>query len=159
MHAWILKLCQATSALTSRPDLHPWASHLDQRILGLARTWECFSMVQQDPMLSCKLPKVGALSGSVLKHAIQVYESTMKEFGPLVFKFGWTHCPVFRLRNKKFGYLNDVLGWEKMIILYASSEAVGPSFLESALIEKYRGAFPLLENMVLSWVWLANVKK
>ncbi|CAK9106713.1 unnamed protein product [Durusdinium trenchii] len=57
----------------------------------------------------------------------------------MVFKIGFTHCPHSRLRNPVFGYLGELQKWERMVIVFASSEAVGPAFLEAALIQKYKG--------------------
>ena len=40
-----------------------------------------------------------------------------------------------------YGYASDPFQkWEKLVVLYASTEPIGPSFLESALIQKYKGA-------------------
>ena len=116
-----------------------WIAQLDSRISSLERTEHCFRLLDADPMLECKLPRK-VTSGFVIKHAYSVVETLISQKGPLVFKFGWTHCPTTRLRNKKFGYINEKQNWEKMLVLFASWEAVGPGFLESALIQKYKGS-------------------
>ena len=55
------------------------------------------------------------------------------------FKFGFTHDPVFRWTNPTYGYAGSVQKYDRMDILYAASDAVGPGFLEAALVNRYKG--------------------
>ena len=55
------------------------------------------------------------------------------------FKFGFTHDPVFRWTNPTYGYAGSVQKYYRMDILYAASDAVGPGFLEAALVNRYKG--------------------
>ena len=122
------------------PDtFNTFINQLDSAVVALERTRPCFERVLSDPMVEFRLPRKGALSGSILKHAYTVVEKILAA-GPVVFKIGFTHCPTTRLRNVKFGYVRERQRWQKMVVVYASSEAVGPSFLEASLIAKYRGS-------------------
>ena len=121
---------------------HALAEHLDEEVVASERAEECFRRILEDPLLECKLPRKGCLSGTVLAHAIRATEKVLSEQGPVVFKFGFTHCPWTRLRNSRFGYIKERQKWERMTVLYASAEAIGPSFLEAALISKYKGSLP-----------------
>ncbi|CAE7830699.1 unnamed protein product [Symbiodinium sp. CCMP2592] len=55
------------------------------------------------------------------------------------FKFGFTHDPVFRWANPTYGYAVCVQKYDRMDILYDASDAVGPGFLEAALVNLYKG--------------------
>lgn len=116
------------------------AGQLDEKVLALDRAEDCFARIASDPLLECNLPRRGCLAGSIMTHAIRATEKVLAEQGPVVFKFGFTHCPSTRLRNKRFGYIKERQKWERMMILYASAEAIGPSFLEAALVSKYKGS-------------------
>lgn len=116
------------------------AADLDEKILHLDRTMDCFNKIRSDPLLELKLPSKNSRSGQVVKHAIEVVQRTLEGHGPMVYKCGFTHCPFSRFRNRKYGYAVDkVQKWEKMIILFASHESVGPAFLEGCLIQKFKG--------------------
>ena len=101
-------------------------------------------------MLECQLPKKGSMSGMIVKHAFATLDKTLAQHGPMVFKIGFTHCPHSRLRNPVFGYLGELQKWERMVIVFASSEAVGPAFLEAALIQKYKGCLHYNKGSLLS---------
>ena len=85
-----------------------------------------------------RLPRRGLLAGAVLQHSIRVVEEYFKRLEPLVFKFGWTHNPIWRWTNSLYGYCQDKDIWSEMIILHASHEAFGPAMLEAALINQYQ---------------------
>ena len=93
---------------------------------------------QRLPLLF-RLPHKGLLAGAVLQHSIRVVEEYFKELEPLVFKFGWTHNPIWRWTNALYGYCQDRDIWSQMIILHVSHEAFGPAMLEAALINQYQG--------------------
>ena len=113
---------------------------LDERLLALKRTGECFRMILGDNDLKLQLPPEGSLAGRVLSHAVNTVENTLRKFSPMVFKLGFTTCPVTRWRNTRYGYKADRhQQWEAMTILFASHEFTGPSFLEAALIRTYKG--------------------
>ena len=118
---------------------------LDEKIVNLSRTIDCFNKIHADPLIELKLPSKNSRSGQVVKHAIGVVEDALQKYSPMVFKCGFTHCPVFRFRNHKFGYaLDPFQKWERMIILFASHEPIGPSFLEGCLIQKFKGTLNLI---------------
>ena len=75
-------------------------------------------------------------------HAYKVMDQTLEKFGPMVYKIGFTHCPYTRFYNSKFGYVNDRQRWESMVVVFASHEAIGPAFVEAALIQRYKGFLP-----------------
>lgn len=118
----------------------PWKTQLDDSVLKLNRTAECFHKVSEDVCLDCHLPPKGSSSGKVLLHACRVIDRMLEKKGPMVFKVGWTHCPSFRFRNSMYGYCYDrYQKWEQLVVLHTSVEPIGPSYLEAALIEKYKG--------------------
>ena len=49
--------------------------------------------------------------------------------------------------TRLFGYVLDRQRWERMIIVYVSTETMGPAFLGAALIQQFKG--PLLNGKVL----------
>ena len=163
--SWVMILCLVLQALCSDPLRElPWIKHwkdkLDLSIQKLDRFPECFKLIDDDPQLECRLPRPGAISGTVLKHSCGVLDQTLAKHGPMVFKIGFTHCPVFRFRNPKYGYTQDRQKWQTMVVLYASNESVGPAFLEAALIEKYKCSSTLIIGFnrfhTLSFLWLAS---
>ena len=108
---------------------------------SLDRAASCFRQIQdQCKYIECALPKNGALAGEVVTHAFKILDKKLAVAAPMVYKIGFTHCPVARFFNPKFGYHHDPhQKWEKMIVVFASHEAVGPAFLEAALIQRYKG--------------------
>lgn len=119
---------------------NPWAVKISAEVLKIKRTADCFAFIDEDPKIELKLPKRDCNTGFILKHACSVVDSVLKEWGPAVYKIGYTHCPKYRMHNRQFGYLHDKhQAWEKMIVLYCSHESVGPAFLEAALIHKHKG--------------------
>lgn len=129
-----------------------WPHILDEKLMKLERTTECFNKIFSDPLLELQLPKRGCLAGGVIKHAMDVIDETMRLHSPMVYKFGYTHCPKYRFHNKQFGYAVDKhQRWQSMIILFASHETAGPSFLEAILIEKFRGN---LADAILTAIFL-----
>lgn len=85
-----------------------------------------------------KLPRLGALSGSILRHSSEVMERICHAEYPLIFKIGFTHNPFWRWSNNKYGYAFAPEKWSNMIVLYVSSECHSVSMLEAALIDKYK---------------------
>ena len=136
---------------------HPWMAHLDDRVMKLKRTTSCLNKIYADPKLDCQLPRKGSVSGSVLKHAICSLERALATQGPLVFKIGYTHCPHFRFHNPVFGYACDPYQkWETMVAVFVSSEPTGPSFLEAALIQQYKGHLHFDIVLYLFFFWLGT---
>ena len=110
------------------------------RLWELERSAECFEKILADPKLQLQLPKSGCLPGTAMKHSIDLAERTIQQQWPVVYKIGFTHCPHTRFHNSKFGYAVDMhQQWQTMVILFASHESVGPSFVEAALIQKFKG--------------------
>ena len=115
-----------------------WVDHKD--IKNLPRASEVFSLIEKDPSLSYSLPAVGSTGGRVLQHAHSVYERIHRENFPMISKFGITHCAHFRMHNAIYGYRGGRDKFEHLMVLFASTERVGPAFLESALIHSYIGS-------------------
>ena len=139
------------SGVPSKPkNLTHWQTVLRDDVLALTRTRECFSMIEDDPMLGYDLPKKSCtLLGQVLKHCYGVVDKLFEAQYPCIYKFGFTHCASFRFHNAKFGYKHEQDLWQKMIVVYASSEPVSPGFVEAALIQRHKGfliAFTLGNN-------------
>ena len=85
-----------------------------------------------------KLPRLGALSGSILRHSSEVMERICHAEYPLIFKICFTHNPFWRWSNNKYGYAFAPEKWSNMIVLYVSSECHSVSMPEAALIDKYK---------------------
>ena len=118
---------------------------LDERLLTLNRTSQCFNRITEDSDVTLQLPPVGCLAGRVLSHAVDIVDKTLRKFSPVVFKVGFTTCPVSRWRNSRYGYKVDrYQKWQTMIVLFASHEFTGPAFLEAALIRMYKGDLTLI---------------
>ena len=80
------------------------------------------------------------LPGQKLRHCYNVMDKMLEVQKPCVFKVGFTHCAYFRFYNKKFGYVYDPYDkWEKMIVIYCSSETISPGYIEAALIQRHKG--------------------
>ena len=85
-----------------------------------------------------KLPRVDALSGSVLKHCSEVFERLHHSENPMIFKIGFTHNPLWRWGNPMYGYNTSRDKWSCMVVVYVSDECHSASMLEAALIDKYK---------------------
>lgn len=129
--------------LASQPTWtrHHWSNALDFATLELARTRECFELIEAEPCLEYCLPtRPKMTAGAKLKHCYQVMDSILARYKPCIYKIGYTHCAHFRWFNRLFGYARDKDRWEKMIVVYASSEAISPSFVEGAMIQRQKGS-------------------
>lgn len=117
-----------------------WRNVLDWETLALQRTEDCFTKIEADPMLDYNLPcKPGMLAGTVLKHCYQVVDDILSSQSPCILKVGYTHCAHYRFHNQIFGYKHESDNWEKMIVIFASSETVAPAFIEGAIIQRHKG--------------------
>ena len=96
--------------------------------------------LEKHDQISVWLPLKVTTAGMVLKHAVQVVETIFESFAPMIFKFGITHCAHFRMHNAIYGYRGGRDKFEHLMVLFASTERVGPAFLESALIHSYIGS-------------------
>lgn len=66
------------------------------------------------------------------------------EHYPMIYKFGYCHCPYTRFYNHKFGYHHDPYDkWEHMKVLYISAETISPGFVEASLIQRHKGSLAL----------------
>ena len=75
----------------------------------------CSWLPQQDQMLELQLPLRGSRSGQVVRHAIEAVERIHQKQSPMVYKRGFTHCPVSRFRNQKYESIVDPhQKWEKI---------------------------------------------
>ena len=126
-----------------------WSSTLSHNVLKLARTPDCFAAMAADPKIQLELPRKDALTGTVLKHACSRVEKMLQTHGPAVFKFGYTHDPTWRFRNRHYGYVQEVQKWQQMTVLYTSHECVGPAFLEASLFHKFKGYFSAFSSNTL----------
>ena len=126
---------------------------LHPRLQHCPRTAPCFRSIENDSMMECQLPRQGALSGEVLHHSFVTVDRLLKQHGPVVFKIGVTHDPCFRWRNGLYGYIHERQQWQRMIILFASYEPVGPAFLEASLIYHYQGRSLPKRSFVLFHLW------
>ena len=82
--------------------------------------------------------KKSLMAGSVLEHAHHVMEAYFGKHSPLIFKIGWTHCPIWRWTNSLYGYQHSRDLWQGLVILHASHEPFGPAMLEAALINTFQ---------------------
>lgn len=115
---------------------------LDDELLKLDRTNDCFVQIENEHHITCKLPRAGLTAGRILGHSEGVFETLMSKHSPMSFKFGLTHCPCFRWNHKPYGYKHGKERFESMVLLYTSHTVTGPAFLEAALISKFRSAPP-----------------
>ena len=117
-----------------------WCEVLPHELLSQPSVRSALVEATSTDAITFKLPKLNALAGDVLRHSICVVETVFGKYSPVIFKLGYTHSPAWRWGNDVYGYQNSKDKWEHMIIYYISSEPYGPAMLESALIEKFRGA-------------------
>ncbi len=104
---------------------------------GLPRSKEVFQSIEDDPCLTCRLPRPRSTAGKILQHAISVTNDLLERWRPMIFKFGITHDASYRWNNCRYGYQYSPEKFEKMIVLYAASDPHGPAFLEAALINHF----------------------
>ena len=109
---------------------HPELEHLP-------RSNDVFTKIDRDPILSYGLPPPKSTAGKVLEHASAVFTSLLRKYQPMTFKFGITHCAYTRWYNKRFGYKYSCDRFDRMHVLFASSNPHGPAFLEACLIDKF----------------------
>ena len=88
--------------------------------------------------ISFKIPSYGAVAGKVLQHASRELENLFAKESPLIFKIGYTHCAFWRWTNKVYGYAHARDRWSHMVVVFVAKEPYSPSFLEAALIDKFR---------------------
>ena len=84
------------------------------------------------------LPPFRCTAGVALRSAIRQTEALFRRHEPLIFKFGFTHSPLWRWTNGLYGYANSADSWSEMVILYVTKESSGAAMMEAALIEKYQ---------------------
>ena len=131
----------AELASQSTRTRYHWSKALDRATLELARTRECFQLIEGEPCLEYCLPtRPNMTAGAKLKHCYQILDGILERFKPCIYKIGYTHCAYFRFFNQLFGYAHEKDKWEKMLVVYASSEAISPSFVEGAMIQRHKGS-------------------
>ena len=122
---------------------HHWSKTLGRATLLLPRTKECFQQIEADAMLDYDLPRRPDMTaGQILKHCYTTLDKILDQQKPCIFKIGYTHCAFYRFYNDMFGYVREMDRWQKMVVLYASHETTGPSFVEGALIQRHKGHLP-----------------
>ena len=114
--------------------------------------------------INFQLPRLGALAGNILSHAVKVLETLFKCWDPLIFKIGWTHHPVWRWNNRMYGYGHAKELWAAMIVFYYSLEPHGPAMLEASLIDRFMGTLVCNERRsffpcMLPWSSLSPVSQ
>ena len=82
-------------------------------------------------------PQKRLSAGRVIEHATRKVQAMFAKHEPLIYKFGFTHNPIWRWANDLYGYCRSKDKWSGMIILFVSNEANGPAFLEACLIDKF----------------------
>ena len=137
VHAKRFHNTEATVYSNKRVKVMDWKD--DEGLNGLPRAWDVFSLIDNDPLLSYRLPTPGATAGRVLKHAYSVFERLQREHKPMIFKIGITHCAHFRMYNPLFGYKGGADKFEHLCVIFASAEPYGPAFLEAAMIDRFIG--------------------
>ena len=143
-------MCQGPPATTfsraSGQKASHWRQALGVEVLQLDRTPEVFRLIEGDPRLSYNLPRKQTLAGMVLKHCYAVVDTELAKHAPVVYKFGYCHCPHTRFYNQKFGYWHDPYHkWEHLKVLYMAAEPISPGFVEAALIQRHKGFFASIE--------------
>ena len=129
-----------TASKASLTRHQKWSNALDAATLQLPRTRGCFQLIEAEPCLDYCLPKMPKMTaGAILKHCYETLDRTLSKYKPCIFKVGITHCPHFRFFNETFGYVHERDKWEHMLVVYASSEAISPSFIEGAMIQRHKG--------------------
>ena len=92
-----------------------------------------------------QLPAAGKTAGQVLAHSILVIEQLLGQWGPMVFKLGFTHDATWRWENELYGYAHDSNDiWQSMVVLYVATNPFGPAMLEAALIERFHSGLAAL---------------
>ena len=84
------------------------------------------------------LPPFRCTAGVALRSAIRQTEVLFRKHEPLIYKFGFTHSPLWRWTNALYGYAHATDSWSEMVILYVTKESSGAAMMEAALIEKYQ---------------------
>ena len=106
----------------------------------LPRAPSLFEAIKQDLHITVRLPPDGVTSGKILLSASNTVEQLLEKNKPMKFMFGFTHDPIFRYHNARYGYKRGRNSFNHMVVLYVAAESIGPSFLEAILIDKY-GSF------------------
>ena len=113
---------------------------MDAVTISLVRTNTFFEKIESDTSIAYDLPRKGSNAGQVLRHAKEVVQKVIESQWPCTYKIGWTHDPHFRFHNSVYGYKYErINGWQAMLVVFISHEAVGPAFLEAALIQNFMG--------------------
>lgn len=128
--------CRSSAGFRTKKN---WRDCLDATTISLGRTTTFFGKIESDTYIDYDLPRKGSNAGQVLRHAKAVVQKVIESQRPCTYKIGWTHDPHFRFHNNVYGYKYDRNGWQAMLVIFISHEAVGPAFLEATLIQNYMG--------------------
>lgn len=137
---------QGTEPIGGEPEQQPVSEPMTFRddymrhrdLVGLPRSQDAFRKIELDPNLSMNLPRPNANAGAVLDHAIKVFEGLLEKNKPMTFKVGITHDAWIRWHNRTFGYKHSKDKFGHLVVVYAAANPYGPSFLEAALIDRFR---------------------
>ena len=124
-----------------KPKRHEvvWANRIDDymhKFPGFLDLWKTIAKKYPEK-ISFQLPRLGALSGTVVQHCSTQLNKLFNAESPLIWKIGITHCAVWRWGNSMYGYKSAKEKWFGMIVLYLSHEPYGPAMLEACLIDKF----------------------
>ena len=163
---WLLELMEYSRAQAPLVTCHHpsatgvsklWAC-LDPDVAALPRSSRCFTQIYNDPKLDCRLPRRGSActAGAILRHAFDTMDKLTAQHWPMVYKIGFTHDPHARFWNSRYGYAADNFQkWQSMVIVFASPECVGPSYVEAALVQKYKGFLAIHRQAFPFRFWMA----
>ena len=122
---------------------------VDDDVLQLDRTAECFDKIVDDPDLSYSLAPKKSLPGTQLRHVYNFVEKLVVKEAPLIFKLGYTHDAVSRFRNRKYGYAMDKFHrWAKMVVLFAGVDSTAAAYIEAAAIQKFKSTMADQQQLI-----------
>lgn len=111
----------------------------DQQIpTGSPRLMALTSQCQTHAWLAFKLCDLNASAGKILDHCIRALQTLFQREEPLIFKIGFTHCPLWRWQNDVYGYARSKEKWSNLLVIHYAHEPYTCAMLEAALIEKYK---------------------
>ena len=126
-----------------------WQDVLEDSTLELARTRACFETIESDVALDYDLPRArGMMAGQIMKHCHEALNRVLEAQWPCIYKIGYTHDPSWRWHNAVYGYRWENAKWTNLLVIYASSETISPSFVEAALIQRHKGDLNACKHVV-----------
>ena len=118
------------------PPCDEFLLHDDLKLLS--RSWDVFGKISMDPCMSYSLPKPGCTAGRVLEHSIVSINRFLEKYSPMTFKLGITHDAHHRWYCPTYGYKHSKDRFDRLHVVYASSNPYSPAMLEAALIDRFK---------------------